>query len=95
MKKLRDWIAEHPEYLGYVFLVAGAIALYAAIVDAEWLFGSTDESITYSGSRQFMSIDGLVDFFGRKPARYIVGFCSVLFMLGGAIWVYWKVFYTA
>ena len=81
MEKIKDFIKENPHYFAIFFLFMGIGGLICAIIDANWLFGNINR-LSYN----FKTIDGLVNFFGRKTARIVFGGFSIAVIIGGIFW---------
>ena len=81
MDKLKDFITANPQYFGIFFSFVGILFLIAAIKNSNWLFGDVNR-LSYNTK----TIDGWVNFFGRKTARILVGVTSVLSILAGIVW---------
>lgn len=81
LEKAKSFIMENPHYFGIFMSLFGIVLLISAIMDAHWLFGDIN-TLSYN----FKTIDGLVNFFGRKPTRIFVGISSTLLIAGGIFW---------
>jgi len=81
MEKLKEFITANPQYFGIFFVLFGLLIFISAITDAHWLFGDVNR-VSYN----LKTIDGWVNFFGRKTARIIAGIISVLTIVGGIVW---------
>jgi hypothetical protein len=79
--KLKSFLAGNPHYLGLFFALFGIAGLICAVTDSNWLFGDVSK-VTYN----LKKIDGWVNFFGRKTARFISGIISVIIILSGFFW---------
>ncbi len=81
MDKFTEWLKSNPEYIGLIFVVVGIVHLVATLRDANWLFGDVS-----TNTRSKYKIDGMVNRYGRKRARWIVGFNSVSVIAAGIVW---------
>jgi len=81
MEKLKEFITKNPQYFGIFISLVGVVILIAAIKDAHWLFGDVNR-VSYN----LKTIDGWVNFFGRKTARIIAGVFSVGTIIAGVVW---------
>ena len=82
MEKVKDYFTLHPHYLGLLFAVFGVLMLISAIKGAKWLFEKDVSSVTYS----LKKIDGWINMFGVKTARFVVGIGAVLIIIAGMVW---------
>jgi hypothetical protein len=81
LDKVKTFFTENPHFVGIFFALVGVVLLISAIKDANWLFGNVN-TLDYN----LKKVDGWVNFFGRKAARVIVGFMSILVILAGIVW---------
>jgi hypothetical protein len=88
IESVKTFFTDNPHFLGIFFALVGVVCLISAIKDANWLFGNVS-GLDYN----LKKIDGWVNFFGRKTARIIAGFFSVLAILAGIVWFLIYAFY--
>jgi len=69
---------EYPITLPLVGIGVGIFLLLACIFDWKWIFGNVNRS-NYNTEK----IDGLVNIFGRKTARVMVGFLAAMVIAVG------------
>jgi hypothetical protein len=84
MDKIFDDIAvffrSHPAVIGVLVAVVGLFLFLAAILNWNWIFGDVSRA-NYS----LCKIDGLVNLFGRKTARIIVGLFGLVIIFAGLL----------
>jgi hypothetical protein len=87
MDKIQQFFSNNPVWGGVLMLLFGIMLLLASIFDWNWIFGNIN---TQNFNTE--KLDGLVNFLGRKPARFICGLLSIGVILGGIVWIkiYWK-----
>ncbi|NDV79048.1 Imm17 family immunity protein [Dysgonomonas sp. 511] len=74
--KIQEYSDNYPVLLPVICIAAGVFLLLSCIFDWNFIFGDISTA-NYS----FFKIDGLVNIFGRKKARVIVG-CVSVFVIG-------------
>lgn len=75
---IQRFYEQHPVILPITCILVGVLLLWGCISNWNWLFGNISRS-NYSPEK----IDGLVNTFGRKAARVMVGFLAVLLVAVG------------
>lgn len=83
MGKIQQYLSEHPAWAGLLFIVFGIVFLLGSVFDWNWVFGDIN-----SNNFNLWKVDGLVNFFGRKTARIIFGFFSLLAIISGIVWTW-------
>ncbi|MDR2953626.1 MAG: immunity 17 family protein [Prevotella sp.] len=77
---LEEWVKEYPVILPLFCIVLGILLLLACILDWNWIFGDISGS-NYDPRK----IDGLVNMFGRKTARFLVSILSIFLIVIGVL----------
>ena len=80
MESVQQFLSDNPVIYGIFLFLLGLFLLLGAVFDWNWIFGNVSR-INYD----FGKIDGLVNFFGRKTARFIFGAVCVFIMLSGVL----------
>ena len=80
MENVQQYLSDNPVIYGIFLFLLGLFLLLGAVFDWNWIFGNVSR-INYD----FGKIDGLVNFFGRKAARFIFGAVCVFIMLSGVL----------
>ena len=89
MKTLEELLTKNPQYFGLLVVIVGVVMLISAIKGAKWLFEDDVSAVTYNMKK----IDGLINMFGKKVARIIVGIGSVVAIIAGIVWFWIYAFY--
>ena len=87
MEKIQQFLALHPEWAGVLMISIGVLLLCASIFDWNWIFGNVSAT-----NYNLWKVDGIVNVFGRKTARFVLAILSLAVIAGGITWVliYWK-----
>ena len=80
MENIQQFLSDNPVIYGIFLFLLGLFLLLGAIFDWNWIYGNVSP-VNYDWGK----IDGIVNCFGRKTARIILGTFSVLVMLGGVL----------
>ena len=75
---IANFLKSNPAVIGAFIALIGLFLFLASVLNWNWIFGDINP-VNYSPGK----IDGLVNFFGRKAARIIVGICSFFILLCG------------
>ena len=81
MEALAQFFTDYPVAIGAMIASVGIFLFLLSYFDSDFVFGSVSNA-TYSTRK----IDGLINLFGRKAARVILGALGVfLFLIGGLL----------
>ncbi|GAB6121219.1 immunity 17 family protein [Dysgonomonas termitidis] len=75
---IQDYYDQHPVILPLFCIAIGIFLLLACIFDWNWIFGDVNTT-TYN----LKKIDGLVNMFGRKTARFLTAISAVFLIVLG------------
>lgn len=80
-KQIGIFIVNNPVCYGILIIVLGILLLLSAIYDVNFIFR---ENASYN----MQKIEGWVNIFGRKTARFMVGSMSIVLMIIGMLTIY-------
>lgn len=80
-QQIGSFLSSNALYTGLFFSIVGFLILLACIFDSSWLFGGAR---TYNVSK----IEGMVNTYGRKTTRVIIGLDGILLVVLGIVWSY-------